>query len=299
MKKKVKKKKNVRSKKEQKEIDDFLSRWSKEDEKREQHLKKATDSMKRWCKKYYKNPNEHIDGHVPLARALEHFDLEDSKEVGQLHLEWLVNDFAEKKVKDNIPDIDFIYQQLVANGYDEENRYEFNDMDNHLFYIPTDYIDKFKRRFKVFVMTTQNTNYLVVRKLHEGRGLGGEYDATCFYRYWDEYDFAPQDQWDIEEMNKFKEDGVSEAILHAEWITQRYSDNIPGRKYEPCRPDLKWYKENNFKSSLFGGHIIEIGEYGESNAAIFNFVHVKYAIFYLRFALGQCKGMENINAKKK
>lgn len=301
MAKKKAKKKFKAKKQSKKELNEILGHWRKHYDEAEANQKKATASILRWCKRYYKDTDKYFDGHKCLAKALEHFDLEDPKEVGQLSLEWLVDEFAKTKILQNIPDMDFIYQQLVKNGHDEENSYEFNDMDNHLFYIPTDYVDKYRRSYQVFAMTTQNTNYLVVRKFHEDRDdFGKDFDETCLYRYWDEYDFDDQDTWEVEERDKYKEEGISKAILMADWITLRYSDNIPGRQYDPKRPDLKWYKENNFKTSNFCGCIFKTGKFEIDNTGtIFQYCDVKYIIFYLRWAFGECKEMEKTNGNKR
>ena len=86
----------------------------------------------------------------------------------------------------------------------------------------------------------------------------------------------------------------------ADWITLRYSDNLPGRKYEPNRPDLKWYKENNFKTSQFCGCIFKTGKLNIDNSGtIFRYEDVKYSIFYLRYALEECKEMEKANGNKR
>jgi hypothetical protein len=286
--------------KKKKEVEEILNGWRERMEEGKRQEKKAEASIMRWCKNHYPDEgmerDKHQNSYKCLAKALEYFDVQCPKEVGQLYLEWMVETFAKIKITKNIPDIDFIYQQLVKNDYSEDNSYEYNDMDNHLFYIPTDYVDSYDRSFNIFAITTQSTNYLVIRKIHKDRDWGKKYDETCLYRYWDSYDFESEDKLDIEEMELFKKEGVRKAILMSEWLNWNYSDNIEGRQYDPARPDLKWYKENDFKTSLFCGSIFKVGgPISQEQGAIFKFDDVKFVIFFLRTAFEECEKMEKEN----
>ena len=213
----------------------------------ERRIKKEKDieSILRFCKKHFPS-KEWIDSSKVFAKAIDYFTRpEDSKKVGQFHIELTIAAFVQQKIIDNIPDIDFIYDQLVKLKYTERNPYTYNDMDSAIFYIPVkEKIDKYT--LNVFAMTSQNTRYLVVRRLHEDKELEREFDIVHVYRYWDKW--KAREKWNVKENIEYKKKGITHSILHADELCQCFSDNVRGLKYGPDRPDIGWYKKHMFKT---------------------------------------------------
>ncbi len=276
------------------EIKKILMPYLDQYEEEEKNKEKAIKAILRFCKKYY--PNDHtLTAPDVLAKALEYFDLEEG-EVGQLYLEWTVNAFITNKIIENIPKIDFIYNKLIEHKITEKKSYEYNDLDNHLFYIPvketkSNKVDKFNIR--VFAMTTQNSNYLFVRKIFRDKERTSDFDQINIYRYWDKW--KARDDFDKEEEKKYKKEGINLAILHAEWLVERYSDNVKGLLYGPDRPDLQYYKKNKFKTeyndSRDGGFVCGYSKFrtSDSMASIFNYSIISSVFLQLKFALKEMK----------
>lgn len=247
-----------------------------------------------------------IDGREHLAELIELFDInEDPKELEQLSLEWTVGEYIMRKVEANIPDVLSIYEKLKKKCRTQENPYVYNDMDNSLFYIP-------HKKRKVFAMTSQNFNFLVI---YDGYEKENYKDIRLHIRrYWDK--FKIRNKVDREESEDYKKKGMKHAIVNADWITERYSDNVANNQYVE-RPDLQWFKHKNFdleykdklhmtkynsygdcrdpgyvltcKSITFGQKTIYIEDLKE---AIHYFSLIKNAIFDIRGAYEEMKSLK-------
>jgi len=250
----------------------------------DEHKEKSTKAMLRLCKKYFGKEDKYLNATPAIAAALNYFDKGD--EVGEMYLEWTVDEFFRLQIKKRIENIKFIYSQLVKHKFTEKNRYEYNDLDNHIFYLPCKKPEEDYETMTVFVMTSQTTNYIVVYKELDFKTKKEE--KIYIYRYWDQYwdVHDKKDKWDIEEAQKYK--NVEYAIIHSRWLVDRYSDNIKGNKYV-FRPDLKMYKKSNFKTYYGdhrdGGFILGYNSFmSRDTGSIGAFYEINDALFQLKCA---------------
>jgi len=299
-KKKVPKKKKL-TKKQKTEIEKIMGMDYLERERI--HEAKATKALLRWCKRYYPEAQEESGGSsisAPkiIAKALKYFDFgEKDRWIGQLYLEWVCENFVAEEFEENFEDMDFIYQKLVEYKYTENNQYEYNDMDNHIFYLPSKKVvcknyPELVQNLHVFALESQSLNYIVVKKFYVTPGLEKTPPNWYIYRYWDRY-LKPEDKWDKQEEREFKKRGKRMAILHARWLVENFSDNLPGQKYGPHRPDLRWYKKTNFKTtyqdSRDGGFIAKWEEFGRGDSYIGLYPWVESAFHQIRWAFEEMR----------
>lgn len=250
--------------------------------KREAKEKQAKKELSVLMLKHYpEGKDEDITAYKVLARLIELFDLDDSGgEVGTLYLQWTASAFIEKKAEKYIPRVDHIYDCLVKGGFNEDNPFVFNDLDNSMFFLPHE-------SKRVLALTSQNCRWLFVRWSEKLLDDNAEY--LYVYRYWDTFDFADTDR--KEEAEEYLREGVRHALLQGEWLTSHYSDNVEGLEYDPDRPDLQWYKKHNFETTYndcrAGGFVVscETGFRGHLDQhAMSRFADIKAAFLDLYFA---------------
>ena len=244
-------------------------------------------------KKHFPENDSHLEAPIALAACLEVFDIGDPKDAGQLYLEWTLEHYVGRKVKANIDVIKMTVASLKKADYTEDNPYYWNDGDNKLFYIPHD-------EFLIFCAESQNTNYVYL--LIPGTVIVGEPeyfqvmgDKFHIRRYYDVYDPDEKDKWDLEEAEKYTKGGILAAIISSDWLSQRWSDCLPGNKY-PCRPSLAYFKERGFKFQYSDcrdiGYVLSYGAtLGAPRAerALSCFPDIRTAFFDMRCAAKQVK----------
>jgi len=188
------------------------------------------------CQKHFPNSQRNLAAPDMLASAISHFDLSDRFEMAQLYLEWTVEAVVGNKLLGCAPDLLKIWELLVDNNQFEDNRFEWNDMDNHLFAIRETPPNK-----KVWCATSQNTRYMFILDVHETLGI----TDIHIRRYWDAVE-APRDDWDIEDRDKYAELGFEYAVKQADGLRTEYSDNLLENPYVD-RPDLQWWKDCDYE----------------------------------------------------
>ncbi len=191
----------------------------------------ACDEARAVFKKHFSTATLNLNAPIALASCIELFDIEDSKDAGQLYLEWVVEHFVGRKVAANIDDVKKIVETLKEKGFTEDNPHDFNDMDNTLFYIPHE-------TKLIFCVTSQNTRYIYILDGHK-------FHIRWYYA---EYNFDGEEgNWrrDDDEAN-YKKHGIREAIASAAWLNEEWSDCLPDNPY-PRRLSLQALKDCDFK----------------------------------------------------
>jgi hypothetical protein len=220
-------------------IDARILSWNAEQQLRDGDMRAAAADVLTVCKKHFPRGGErtanNLDGPEMLAEAIAYFDLEDPLDAGQLYLEWTVEAFVGKKLLLNVPRLERIYELLVEHGHDESNMFNFNDLDNDLFFVkdaPT--------TVKVWCATSQNTRYMFIMRCSGS----GEITDIHVRRYWNPLRTA-EDKWDREEREAYNEQGYERAVRDATWHVENFSDNLLGNNYVQ-RPDLQWWRDCKF-----------------------------------------------------
>jgi hypothetical protein len=149
-----------------------------------------------------------------------------------LVLEWALEMHCAHQIKKYLP-----WFLEAWNILKNQDRYEYNDLDNHAEVIDT--ADK-----KVLTITTQNRNYIFIYT-HEV--IAKQYEKIILHirRYWDDFNF--EDTYSMEDDTKIREGGIKEAIKKADWFQENYSDNYDDAdSWMMGRPNLQWYKDKKF-----------------------------------------------------
>lgn len=239
------------------------------------------------CEKHFPASGGNQDAPEMLAEAIDYFKLDDEPKNGcPLYLEWAVGAFVGQKLLENLDDILTVHDILVKHGCtdDDQRQYEWNDGDNHLFYVPTG-----DETLKVWCATSQNMRYMFIMNCND-EGV----TEIHVRRYWDPIQ-EPHDKWGREEREEYKKKGYPLAVKNADWLQQYFSDNLLGNQYVQ-RPDLQWWKDHKFDPEygdcrddgyVMSMRIASIG-YGERarvDRAIFVMPDIRTAFFEIRCAM--------------
>lgn len=217
-------------------MDARLASWEEERQLERGAMMAAEMDITAVCKKHFPDYLNNLNAPEMLASAIGQFDLRGDFEMAQLYLEWTVGAFIGRKLLSCVPDMLSVWGMLSDNNQFEDNRFEWNDMDNHLFAIRDT-----PPGVKVWCSTSQNTRYMFILNVHETLGL----TDIHIRRYWDAVQPA-EDRWEIEDRAKYAELGFEYAIKQASWLRDEYSDNLLGNQYVD-RPDLQWWADHDYK----------------------------------------------------
>lgn len=247
-------------------------------------IAEATKEATAVFQKHFPNEKHNLEAPEVLAACLEMFDLTDPKDAGQLYLEWLVDHYVGRKVAANLDDVRTIAETLKARGFTEDNVYDYNDLDNRLFYIP--HIDKL-----IFCIETQNHRFIYI--------LTTDTFHPKFHirRYYDEYDFESKDWWQEKEEMAYLKGGIGKAIANASGLNETWSDYIPGNQFSQ-RPSLLYFEERGFNPKYSdcrdNGYVLSYEDLISPRAdrALFFYPEVKSAFLQLRYAVSQLEEME-------
>lgn len=242
-----------------------------------------------------------LKGPSIVASVMEYFDIGNSREPGQLYVEWAYDHYVTKKLKAVVPDMIALYDMLVEKGIGIDNMFDYNDLDNQIFYLNS-HPDL---KVKAFCIETQNWNYVFVL-----RNRYADVWDVHFRKYWHQMEF--DDAYEMDEWKRIHEkDGhegtMQQAIIRADWLKQYYSDNLPGNQYVDrpdlqsyleflAQPDYEMYEGNHrgihYEDSRDRGYILtcrslgnDIGSRDKVDNAIYFYVEIKYAFFYLLNAI--------------
>lgn len=192
-----------------------------------------------------------FDNHVKTASALA---ILQGTEMGPYFLERVSEEMWSALARDvMLPACFRIVERLTALGITEENRLDFNDLDDNVWLVPT------RGPHKAFVHTTQNFDYLYVvehddtwdklraeltpEQLAKMSNLqvNLESDTIQVRRIWREWR-ADNCDWKIPELIG----SIGNALKHAD-ILSEYTDYPQTAYSRPQRPSLAWYKSFNCK----------------------------------------------------
>ena len=180
----------------------------------------------------------------------------------------------------NLDDVKTLALALKAGDFTEDNVYDYNDLDNRLFYIP--HADKL-----IFCIETQNHRFIYILS------TGTFHPRFHIRRYYDEYDFeGRKDTWERREEERYTEKGIFQAIKNASWLSESWSDCVPGNNFSQ-RPSLQYFKDRDF-SPRYGdcrddGYVLSYEDLisPRANGALFSYPEVKSAFLQLRYAVSQ------------
>lgn len=256
-------------------------KWLAELQAEEDAIEHTTETLSALLLEAYPTKGDTLRVSEVLANLIALYDIDDKDDAGQLYLEWTVEKYVGAKVMANLDAIRFIVKTLKEYGYTEDNQYEYNDLDNHLFYIPDD-------EREIFCATSQNTRYIYILKG----------DKLHIRRYWDQYPFDSGDDWRQKEEVAYNEKGIVHAIKMVSWLNDSYSDCLLNNQY-PRRPDLQYFKNRNFDFRYNDcrdiGYVLstERGRQRSADRALYYYSEIKRAFLDLRCALGEMKYIEN------
>jgi len=214
--------------------DDYLAKYLAEDEA----VEAACAEIKAVFAKHFPPDDPSLKAPLALAVCAELYPCDDKLEIRQLYVEWMLEHFAGRKVKANLPGFEKLYDAMVEAGLTEDEPYNHNDGDNNLFYIPHE-------TAKIVCITTQSKRYLYMQ----------EFRRFHVRRFYDEYDFeGKKDKHRLKYEAKFNRDGVQRAIAESDDLLW-WSDCVPGCQY-PQRPSLQWFKDHDFNMTYNDGRDI-------------------------------------------
>ena len=255
--------------------------WLGERQEREGAQQAAAMDILAVCKKHFPKDNANLEAPEMLAEAISYFDLSDNSNNGcPLYLEWTVGSFVGQKLLDNIDNMLTIYNTLVEHGCTEDTAHDWNDGDNKLFYIPVD-------GKRVWCAISQNTRYVFIMDWNETLGV----TDIHVRRYWDAVKPAIDGSWEMKDRAKYNEHGFERAVRDADWLKERWSDNI-WDNLSVDRPDLQWWKDCDFKPQYGdcrdSGYVmslnVSLGGRARVDRAIYFMSDIKTAFLEIRWA---------------
>lgn len=243
-------------------------------------------------KQFFHAQSRNLESPRALAAVLAAFDLEDERnQTKQLYVEWTIEHFVGDKVRKLLPDINNLYDILVARNFSSEKEgFDFNDLDNGAYYIPN-------KRKKLIVLTSQNFDFLIIvpNKKKEYEDLDFPNEEIHIRRLYRNYR-KPEDEYDKEEEAKYKKGGMLYAIKMAEGLHHDYSDNVLKNPYVQ-RPNLAFFKKNKYEVRYGDfrdcGYILSyrnlLGHEEKVQGAIYYFSEIGNAFFYIYCTLSSLK----------
>ena len=261
-------------------LDARTTAWLEECQEREGAQQAAAMDILAVCKKHFPDDGNNLDAPEMLAEAISYFDLGDEPKNGcTLYLEWTAEAFVGQKLLDNIDDMLTIHNTLVEHKCTEDSPHDWNDGENRLFYISVD-------GKKVWCATSQNTRYVFIMGWNEILGV----TDIHVRRYWDSVE-PVTDKWEMKDRAKYNEQGFELAVKNADWLKERWSDNLLDNQYV-SRPDLQWWKDHDFKPQYGDcrddGYVMSMNVgHGRARVdrAIYVMPDIKTAFFEIRCAL--------------
>lgn len=166
-----------------------------------------------------------------------------------LDIEWTLEKFWGNIAREAAPTLIKIYNKLVEDCHTVKNKFEFNDMDNHCWFIPSE-------TEKVFIHTCQNYNHLfILGGIAEENNRYGRYHIR---RYWDDLTLPIGDKlsakWYKQDNARFLKRvtkyGRQAALV--EHNLNDYSDCLLKNQY-PHKPNLDYFIKSNFKPKFGDG----------------------------------------------
>jgi hypothetical protein len=161
-----------------------------------------------------------------IAKLMMMQDFDDQRSMFHpLHLEWMIDHYVNEHAKKLIPTVAALYGMLKDGDFTEDNKLNWNDLDNDAWFVPHD-------KLQVFVVTSQNNRFLII-------SYADEPDYSV-YEFFDTYD--PKHEFDAFEDVTDENDKwtIQEAINQVHWALSSYSEDQDGMNN---RPSLAWYKK--------------------------------------------------------
>lgn len=164
-------------------------------------------------------------------------------------IELTLETFWANQIRNIIPTLEKLYCELVNRNITEDNQYVFNDLDDHIWFVP----DPRGENRRIFIHTAQNTNFIFVWDECCTDAELGRYGKLHVRRYWDVLP-EPESQWEIKDDLEFKKQVEKHGKLWAlrESGLERYSDDVLGNAY-PQRPSLDFFKKSNYQFTYDDG----------------------------------------------
>jgi len=226
---------------------EFLKQLDEASAKKEAHHQReldCTDEIWDVLIKHFGHPDDEKSSiiHCPevFARIFGSLMYKDGSDSGIAQLfAWTIDAYVQRQVLKLLPVFKETYRMLIERGHTENNKYEFNDLDNHAWYIPHESL-------QIMVTTDQNTNF-IFRRNYDKPPEGADprlfsflkNDFLCF-RYWDKWDST--DEYEMVEHGDIRVHGKPLAIRLAKRYVERYADDYPENR-NPYRYSLPWFEK--------------------------------------------------------
>lgn len=182
------------------------------------------------------NQAKAVEGVIKLTKKKARIDVVfaqviDKHKCPSLYLEWVVEKFWGLQVPKLMVELNKLYDECVRVGHTEENKFNCNDGDDNLWFIPN-------TQYKILIHTTQNRNHLYV---WEGLQYPEDKPDLHIRRYYDVFDKERHSWSDEKDLLT-----IQEAINKADHYNDDFADDQLDNRY-PHRFSLQHYKDVNFK----------------------------------------------------
>lgn len=190
-------------------------------------------------------------------------DVLSGAKCGRLALEWVAERFWALRMPPVLDQLNRIYGKLVADGVTETKKIDFNDLDDAVWYEPSD-------KYKVVVHTMQNRNFLYIWRKDDDELAAMRFRKLHVRQFYDQFNDPRfgrgDDKYEKKEESKFKarvaKAGRAAAVKEASWMVE-YADD--GVQY-PERLSLAAYRKLGFMCKYGDardpGYILSWDEFG-------------------------------------
>lgn len=225
-----------RTPEEQKATDDYISDFRKKQQDEKLAVESISDKILELC-----------NGKAPIDKVLS--ATFNKIKCPEVYIEWTIDRFWSLQMPKLLEDLNKIYDACFKRKITEKKDLSFNDLDDHVFYIPN-------KTKKVIVHTGQSHRHLYVwdkKQIEDFREL----HIRNFYDVWEQSD--DDDEYEKECMEDFinatKKHGYQPAINQLNGPPhsfEEYADDQLGNPY-PKRFSLASFKAANFEMKYGDG----------------------------------------------
>jgi len=206
-----------------------LKKWEAKFKGDKERVEKVTEMCLKVIHTAFPNENDTIT--IPKILGDMIYSVEetmyDKRGLNHLYFEWASERYMSDFIPEIIEAIKITQKYLIEGNHTEDNRGGHGCGDRYVWYIP--------HKTKIIQChTSQNYNVILILDQNDYK------TELHIRRFWESVDDAREDDWDIERTK----DGfdLKKLLVESQWLTERFSDNLPGNQFIH-RPDLKMFKK--------------------------------------------------------